>query len=230
MYLKDTIKNNKTLFVDKGLTMVKYHLLRIPIIVLMLINIFTLPGCGEKSATASNDSVAAEMDTVVPAVPADTIRVLTEDEKLDSVRATLKGYKIVGVVKDHGEKHLVYYKGKTIYAYTTHQPDVAKVQMPYRITDIAVNPKNSHLNVIVDSEPNEHISMKVLFMVYFFETYNDDDDGVFCQLEWEEVGSAQAIEFVNEKAKVHFTTITGQTFDADGNPDFVTEDEITGLY
>ena len=223
------MRNNK---VVRWLSIALLTLLCLPLLIALLVAIFGMfdHNGSSGSAIAPIDSITAVVDSIAPA---DTIRMLTDDEKLDSVRATLKGYQIVGVVTDHDEKHLVYYKGKTIYAYSTHQPDVAEVEMPYRITDVAINPKTSHINVITDTDPSdqiaEHYSMLVLYMVYFLETYNDDNDDVFCQLEWEEVGSAQAMEFVNKKTKIKLTSIVEQTFDADGNPEFITEDEITDL-
>jgi len=219
------LRNNS---VVRWLSIAALVFLCLPLLLFLLVGTVSLfSGKGPSTDAVTNDSITAIMDTIAPV---DTVKVLTEDEKIDSVRATLHGYKIVGVVKHHDKKHLVYYKGQTVYAYSTHQHEVAEVEMPYQITDVAINPKTSNINVIVDSDPDQHISMKVLYMVYFFETYNDDDDGVFCQLEWEEVGSAQAIAFVNKKTKIQFTTITGQTFDDEGNPDYLTEDEIVDLY
>ena len=202
----------------------------VPIGILMLVNIAYLPSCSSNTTTATPDSVSVDSVATDSIVPPDTVKVLTDDEKIDSVRATLKGYKIVGVAENHGYKHLVYYKGQTVYAYSTHQPEIAEVEMPYHITDVAINSKTSNINVIVDSDPSQHVSMKVLYMVYFFETYNDDDDGVFCQLEWEEVGSAQAIAFVNKKTKIQFTTIVDKVFDGEGGIDYVTQDETSDLY
>lgn len=219
------LRNNSAV---RWLSIAALVLLCLPLLLFLLVGTASLfSGKGPSNDVVSSDSITAIMDTIAPV---DTIRVLTEDEKIDSVRATLQGYKIVGVAENHGYKHLVYYKGQTVYAYSTHQPEIAEVEMPYHITDVAINPKTSNINVIVDSDPDQHVSMKVLYMVYFLETYNDDDDGVFCQLEWEEVGSAQAIAFVNKKTKIQFTTITGQTFDAEGNPDYVTEEDISDLY
>lgn len=219
------LRNNS---VVRWLSIAALVLLCLPLLLFLLVGTASLfSGKGPSTDVITSDSITAIMDTIAPV---DTIKVLTEDEKIDSVRATLQGYKIVGVAKDHEKKHLVYYKGQTVYAYSTHQPEIAEVEMPYHITDVAINPKTSNINVIVDCDPGQHFSMKVLYMVYFFETYNDDDDGVFCQLEWEEVSSAQAIAFVNKKTKIQFTTITGQTFDAEGNPDYITEEDISDLY
>ena len=223
------VRNNS---VVRWLSIAALVLLCLPLLLFLLAGTASLfSGKGPSADVATSDSITVMKDTVAPV---DTVKVLTEDEKIDSVRATLKGYNVVGVVKHHDKKHLVYYKGQTVYAYSTHQPEVAKADMGYRITDVAINPKTSNINVIVDSDPSdqiaEHYSMMILYMVYFFETYNDDDDGVFCQLECEEVGSGQYIEFVNKKTKIKLTTITGQTFDAEGNPDYLTEEDISDLY
>lgn len=208
----------------------KYIIIRIELfaslITLMLGCIVCLSGCSEKPTSFNNGNV--EQDSA--AMPADTVRVLTEDEKIDSVRATLNGYNIVGVTDDGDTKHLFYYKGQTIYAYCTGQHGIVSVDMYAKILDAAVNPKTTHVNVITDPDPDQHFSMKVLYDVFYVETINDDDGKIFCSLNWEEVGSSHGIEFINKKTKIRFTNITGQTFDDEGNPDYLTEDEISDLY
>lgn len=63
----------------------------VPLFALVLASIFCLTGCREKPTSAVNNDKVVQ-DSVV--MPTDTVKVLTDDEKIDSVRATLKGYKI----------------------------------------------------------------------------------------------------------------------------------------
>ena len=199
----------------------------VPLFALVLASIFCLTGCREKPKSAVNNDKVVQ-DSVV--MPTDTVKVLTDDEKIDSVRATLKGYKIIGVTDDGETKHLFYYKGQTIFAYCTGQQGVVSADIYAKILDAAVNPKTNHVNVITEPEPDQHFSMKLLYDVFYVEAINDDDGKMFCSLNWEEVGSGHGIEFVNNKTKIKITNITGQTFDNEGNPDYLTEEEIVDIY
>ena len=197
-----------------------------PLITLILLSIVGLSGCSGKPTSLIDDN--AEQDSVYE--PVDTVTVLSDDEKIDSVRATLKGYHIVGVTDDGDTKHLFYYKGHTIFAYCTGQQGAVSADMYAKILDAAVNPKTNHVNVITDPEPDQRFSMKVLYDVFYVETINDDDGKLFCSLNWEEVGSGHGIEFVSNKNKINITNITGQTFDNDGNLDYITEEDVVELF